>query len=221
MWGWGCFKDKEGKKFFNPEKSSTNPVKEIKNQRQFPIKISPLLNIVEISSGSSFCLARDSSGFVYSWGISECGEIGREAPTLKKKVKLPDGEDDMVYDLDNILKYHLTPGKMQKKLNKTPSTIPIDNVKSIGSGSYHSFAVVVGNTVFSCGLNNYAQLGLGDTETRYVIIYNHLTSSFIIVITQNHLCMLRLLTVSRSHGFIYIDVYQPCTAHHADNTWSK
>lgn len=180
VYGWGCFKDKEGKKWFTPEINSPNPLKEIKNQKNIPMKIPNLNYVVEITSGSSFCLARTSMGCAYSWGISECGELGRTAPPLKIKGINSDGEDDMVYDLNSILKFHLLPNKMHKITSNnnnnghtnsnSNSSIPIDNVKSIGSGSYHSFVITaVGNTVYSCGLNNYSQLGLGDLETRYLL----------------------------------------------------
>lgn len=50
----------------------------------------------------------------------------------------------------------------------------VSGVKSIGCGSYHSMIVVVGDLVYSCGLNNYGQLGLGDLKTR--LYYNEVTS---------------------------------------------
>lgn len=175
VWGWGCYKDKEGKKFFNPSPTAANPVKDIKKQQNDPIEIAGLPPIVEIACGSSFCLARCSAGRVYSWGLGECGELGRRVGPLKVKGLDENGDEDMVYDLPSILGQHLTPQPMRVSStggqNGTDPGAPIENVKTIGCGSYHSLAVTVGGKSFSCGLNNYGQLGLGaamdgDTESR-------------------------------------------------------
>lgn len=53
VWGWGCYKDKEGKKFFNPSPDAPNPMRDIKKQQNVPIKIMGLVNIVEIACGAS------------------------------------------------------------------------------------------------------------------------------------------------------------------------
>lgn len=53
VWGWGCYKDKEGKKFFNPSPDASNPLRDIKKQQNIPIKIKGLANIVEIACGAS------------------------------------------------------------------------------------------------------------------------------------------------------------------------
>lgn len=163
VWAWGCFKDREGKKFFNPPhpKDSTAPWKEIKQQQNEPVEIEELKNIVEVACGASFCLARSSSGFVYSWGLGESGELGRKVDNLK------DGEE---YDKRRIYEQHLKPGFMyidstRSSLGSTAGSKPAQNVKAIGCGAYHSMVVVVGDVVFTCGLNQYGQLGLGHNET--------------------------------------------------------
>jgi regulator of chromosome condensation len=182
-----------GKKWFHPKPDTPNPLKDIKKQQDVPMKIHPLNDITTIVCGSSFCLAKTSTGYVYSWGISECGEIGRYCPDLKILGKNEDGESDMIYDTNSILKYHLTPDFMRQIIDNSndissKSNIPtkdtvfnkytsnhlsdvkiIENVKTIGCGSYHSFVIVVGNQVYSCGLNNYAQLGFLDTDSRYLL----------------------------------------------------
>lgn len=174
VYGWGCYKDKEGKKFFNPAPSAPKPAKDIKKQQNEPIKIAGLQNIVEIACGSSFCLARSSDGRVYSWGLGECGELGRKVCPLKVKAIDENGEEDMVYDLPAILEQHLTPQLMRYSVtggrDASDHGLPIENVKFIGCGSYHSMVVTVGARAYSCGLNNYGQLGLtageDDTESR-------------------------------------------------------
>ena len=71
MWGWGCYKDKEGKKWFNPAPDAANPAKDIKKQQDVAIKLRGLENVVEVACGSSFNLAKCSDGAVYSWGLGK------------------------------------------------------------------------------------------------------------------------------------------------------
>lgn len=53
------------------------------------------------------------------------------------------------------------------KLNTDSTLKMVQDVKVIGCGAYHAMIVVMGDIVYSCGLNNYGQLGLGDTQLRY------------------------------------------------------
>jgi alpha-tubulin suppressor-like RCC1 family protein len=128
-----------------------------------------------INSFSSKALSSD--GKIYSWGIGECGELGRYAPPLKKESV--NGEEPQ-YDLPNIFNHHIKPGPMyydhpspnfitDSTVNHDKNLKMVQNVKVIGCGAYHSMMVVVGSgdQVFSCGLNNYGQLGLGDLKNRF------------------------------------------------------
>mgnify|MGYP003386351314 CR=1 FL=1 len=92
VYGWGCFRDKEGKKFFNPTPSPTpnnsnstveKDMNDVKKQQNSPILIQKLgtsaglSGIIEISCASSSCLARTEDGHVYSWGLGEQGQMSR------------------------------------------------------------------------------------------------------------------------------------------------
>ena len=165
VWGWGCYKDKEGKKFFNPDsESGLKPSKDIKKQQSTPLQISGLSNIIEVACGAAFGVARDDRGNVYSWGIGECGELGRDV----KPLKAGEGEDAN-YDLETICDQHVTPGPMYVKNHATNKNVALSGVKAIGCGAYHSLVLVVGGSVFSCGLNNYSQLGFGDLDNRSLL----------------------------------------------------
>lgn len=162
VWGWGCYKDKEGKKFFNPSASAKNQVGDIKKQQNDPMLIQGLANVVEVACGSAFNLALCDDGAVYSWGLGECGELGRQTSPLKKPTK---GEEEAEYDLDGMYAQHITPGRMFRVASSAGSApVPVDGVKAIGCGAYHSMVVCIGGAVLSCGLSNYAQLGLGTTD---------------------------------------------------------
>ncbi|KAJ1401107.1 regulator of chromosome condensation like protein putative [Ochromonadaceae sp. CCMP2298] len=165
VWGWGCYKDKEGKKWFNPSAGASNQAKDCKKQQDTAMKIQGISNVVEVACGSSFNLAKCADGVLYSWGLGECGELGRHAPPMKIKVS-----DDMEYDLASILRHHITPGRMYignltGGENRDALLTPVQDVKSFGCGAYHSMVAVVGDVVYSCGLNNYGQLGLGSADT--------------------------------------------------------
>jgi regulator of chromosome condensation len=167
VWAWGCYKDKEGKKWFNPLSNAPNPLKDIKKQQNSPMKIAGLKHIVELACGASFSLAKTSDGVMYSWGIGECGELGRKVSALK--VAMPDGEQD--YDLPSILRDHLTPAHMHFDTTGAGSSNPsiVGEVKSFGCGAYHSLVAIVGDRLFACGLNNYGQLGLGNTTSKELV----------------------------------------------------
>lgn len=158
VWGWGCYKDKEGKKWFHPSASASSALKDMKKQQNTPMRIEGLRQVVEVACGASFCLAQTASGAAYSWGIGECGELGRAAGPLK--VKGADGQED--YDLPAILREHLTPAQMVV----AGTSSGVQGVKALGCGAYHSLLALVGDAVYACGLNNYGQLGMGDTRNR-------------------------------------------------------
>lgn len=154
VWGWGSYKDKEGKHWFSPSATAANPSKDIKKKQDTPLKIGGLQNIVEVDCGASFSIALDAQGNVYSWGLGESGELGRDAPPMKVG-----SGDDIKYDLEAIYRHHMTPGPMMIKDSVTGALSAARNVKAIGSGAYHSMIATVGDEVFACGLNNYGQLG--------------------------------------------------------------
>lgn len=92
--------------------------------------------------------------------------------------------DDMEYDLPNILQYHITPGRMyidaaatssDGSTNRDAKLQKLDSVKSFGCGNYHTLVSVVGDTVYACGLNNYGQLGLSNAENGEGTVRAYLT----------------------------------------------
>jgi regulator of chromosome condensation len=156
-------------------KLAAKPEKDIKKQQNDPMRLEGLSNIVDIACGASFTLGKSADGKVYSWGIGECGELGRYAPPLK----FGEGEE-ATYDMPNILKHHITPGAMYLALpgdsprglsnNNDSSRKSLNNqVKAIGCGAYHAMVTTVGDHVYACGLNNYGQLGTGTTDNSFYL----------------------------------------------------
>lgn len=105
----------------------------------------------DISAGGSFAAVLLEDDSIVTFGPGECGELGRTVPKLDKK----------------------TPMEIVKSKFMTP--LPPLNFKqtvlSISCGGYHLLAVTRENglSVYSTGLNQYGQLGLGDIENRQVL----------------------------------------------------
>lgn len=59
--------------------------------------------------------------------------------------------------------FHLMPGKMFIDDNGLKKEAKY--AKTIGCGAYHTL-IGIGGSVYSCGLNNYGQLGHNDTTSR-------------------------------------------------------
>lgn len=53
-------------------------------------------------------------GDVWSWGIGETGELGRDVCSMKVP-PVPGSNDEPPYDFDGILRDHLTPGWMYRE----------------------------------------------------------------------------------------------------------
>ncbi|GMH67805.1 hypothetical protein TL16_g04773 [Triparma laevis f. inornata] len=153
---WGTYKDKEGKTF----RDATNPGglrgKNVKPEiTSVPTSEGKL---VELKCGASFNVGRTENGGVWTWGLGECGELGRKANDMKVG-----GE----YDLEGILRTQITP--------KAPLFASVSSkrfVRKIGAGAYHLLVITVegssgGGVLWTCGLNNYGQLGLGDINPRH------------------------------------------------------
>lgn len=150
VWGWGCYKDKEGQKWFHSASGA-----DINQQRNEPMRIQGIASrAVDVACGSSFCVASCEDGSLYSWGLGECGELSRGERPLKVAGK---------YDKEGIVSFHLTPGKMFIETDGIKKEAK--HAKTIGCGAYHTL-IGIGGSVYSCGLNNYGQLGHGDTSTK-------------------------------------------------------
>lgn len=107
-----------------------------KQVQEVPVLFQPLSKyvIADIAAGTDHCLALTRDGRVYVWGNGQQFQLGRR-----------------------IMERHLINGLR-------PETLNLKNIKLIGTGSYHSFAVNGDNDVFVWGLNNFQQCGLCDPE---------------------------------------------------------
>lgn len=102
------------------------------------------LRIKKIAAGANHVLALTEEGEVYAWGCGEQGQLGRRVLERHKKLALH-------------------PTRITPRRHRTHG-----GIISMICGSYHSFLLASDGTVFSVGLNNFGQLGLGDFEDRLI-----------------------------------------------------
>ncbi len=97
-----------------------------------------LNNIIQISSGGWGSLALDSNGNVWSWGSNSYGQLGINSTSNKS---------------------------LPQKVLGVNGTGYLENIVSVKSGYYSSFAVDSNGNVYSWGYNNNGQLGINNTTT--------------------------------------------------------
>ena len=175
VYEWGTMKDNEGRKFRNmPPADDPRPATGHKNMdnleeddspewyqpprgnQDWPAHVADMPGrATAVSAGNSFNAALMEDSTLVTWGIGTCGELARPVPKLTKKTP------NKV-----VLEDYLTPkpplwdGPQMKR-----------KVSAMSCGGFHLLVVVRGKgpSVYASGLNQYGQLGLGDTTQREVL----------------------------------------------------
>lgn len=98
--------------------------------QRIPTRIEELENIVSIVAGKDHILALDNKGIVYAWGNGQQYQLGRKIM-----------ERSLLSSLE-------------------PRSFGLKNIKFIGSGDFHSFAITTKGKVLAWGLNQYGQCGV-------------------------------------------------------------
>jgi alpha-tubulin suppressor-like RCC1 family protein len=102
-----------------------------------PKRVEDLANVTDIAAGGHHSMAVGEGGTVYTWGYNVQGQLGL---------------GDHGYGTQR----------------NVPTEVPgVNEVVAVAVGSLHSFALSRDGTVMACGMNDYGQLGLGDTDDRY------------------------------------------------------
>ncbi|KAL4959821.1 RCC1-like domain-containing protein [Aspergillus stella-maris] len=96
-----------------------------------PVLLAGLERVTQISAGAEHVLALTAGGAVFSWGSNEQSQLGRRRVTRNAPPDLAPAE----------------------------CAVPSDIV-SIGTGSYHSFAVTKTGAVYGWGSNNFGQTAI-------------------------------------------------------------
>ncbi|KAJ3096584.1 Regulator of chromosome condensation [Phlyctochytrium planicorne] len=106
-----------------------------------PFMIPELKRVIYLDAGANHIAAMTIDKKILTWGSGEQGQLGRRI--------LPRSEKES----------SLIPRLLYFKPRGLSS-----NFESVYCGGYHTFILHESGAVFSFGLNNYGQLGLGDTD---------------------------------------------------------
>ncbi|KAI8929480.1 regulator of chromosome condensation 1/beta-lactamase-inhibitor protein II [Entophlyctis helioformis] len=107
-----------------------------------PHLIPELKSVVQIAAGTNHLVAVGRDGKIYTWGVGEQGQLGRKVISR------------------HLVEASLTP----RPVNFRPPHRLSSRFTHVYCGGYHTFMVHETQALFSFGLNNYGQLGLGDAE---------------------------------------------------------
>ncbi|KAH6566114.1 hypothetical protein BASA50_006301 [Batrachochytrium salamandrivorans] len=113
----------------------------IKEQNR-PYLMPDLKGIVQISAGTNHLIAVSRDGKIYTWGVGEQGQLGRKVISR------------------HVVEASLTP----RPINFRPSGRLSSRFTRAYCGGYTTFLVHEKQILFSFGLNNHGQLGVGDTD---------------------------------------------------------
>ena len=140
VWGWGA----------NGSGQAGNG--EVGDNQLNPVQVIALTGYLEgitaIAVGTSYwlnqgghTLARKNDGTVWAWGYGLSGQLGDGAGISRSiPVQMADASDPTGY---------------------------LTGVTAVGAGDYHSIIVKSDGTVWTCGNNDYGQIGDGTNEERF------------------------------------------------------
>ena len=106
-----------------------------------PIQIGTSTNWARISAGTDHSMAIDSSNILYTWGNNTNGQLG-DGTNTASNVPIP-----ISFASDGTVSFYI----------------------AISAGQTHSLAIKSNNTLWSTGLNNQGQLGLGNLTNTNVM----------------------------------------------------
>jgi alpha-tubulin suppressor-like RCC1 family protein len=165
-----------------------------------PQPVTALSNIVDIESFGWHALALDDEGYVWTWGRNDWGQLGLNnttdktspvlIPTLShvKAIAVGGWHSAVLLSDGSVYAWgynaHGQAGNGSTNIRKKTPVQVIDssdnallNVKALFASSEHTFAVKSDGTVWSWGLNDYRQLGVGtlnsyNKATEVIALYN-------------------------------------------------
>lgn len=170
----GAYKDKEGKHWRDvsppgwplgprdakkEEERAGSAPKTPRGVQDYPAPVHLLgdVRVVAVACGDSFNAAITEDRDLLTWGMAECGELGRPTPDVKN--------NNGKYNMDVIQNILLKPSAPVWSVGSA------HKISRVGCGSFHLLVVTSMMRVATAGLNQYGQLGLGDTNKRDVLTY--------------------------------------------------
>ena len=142
VYSWGTFRDSQGVLGFSPSNTQ--------------LQVTPVLldtnhmRVVDIAAGANHlvAIAGEARDVLISWGSGEQGQLGRRIL--------------MRHKINGLRPVNVTP----KKRILSQYGLTTGSYSKIACGSYHSLAVTSSpssSSILAWGLNNYGQLGRGDS----------------------------------------------------------
>ena len=170
VWAWGY-------NYYGQLGDGTN------TNRDKPIQVEELSNIIAIAAGYYHSLAVKSDGTVWAWGRNDYGQLGNGSYVESNiPVKVNDLDDIIdvaggVFSSMALKSDGTVCGWGDNRFGQlgdgtyTNRTIPVlvselNNVSSIACGGYHSIALKDDNAIWAWGYNYYGQLGDGTTSNK-------------------------------------------------------
>ena len=152
--------------------------------RTMPTRVGVASDWVAVSCATFFSVALKSDGTLWAWGYNADGELGL-GDTWQREIPTPVGTDaDWV--AVSCGSFHMLAlksngslwswgmngyGELGRGYTSFPETTPqlvgrLTTWGSLGAAHFCSYALRTNGTLWSWGLNDYGQLGLGDTSLR-------------------------------------------------------
>ncbi|BDZ61095.1 hypothetical protein Lsed01_00395 [Demequina sediminis] len=143
-----------------------------------PAPLRTTSEIIEVSGGHSFALARCADGTVLAWGSNENGELGDGSRTSRSKPGRVDGLSDVVAVAAGVASgyalrgdgtvwawganngYQLGDGSQEGRLRPN-RIVALKDVVGIAAGEFTAYALKSDGTVWSWGANGAGECGNG------------------------------------------------------------
>lgn len=130
--------------------------------------------MIDIAAGANHVIALNSVGNIFSWGTGEQFQLGRRvSPRIPATALTPSGVNFLSRRAKKSSRESSPESRKAPKTNSTlspskavfnPTSLAENKFSDVYAGDHHSFAITTAGVVYAFGLNNYHQLGGGESE---------------------------------------------------------
>ena len=167
------------------------------SQKNVPVKVPGLTDVVAVAAGGWHSLALKSNGTVWAWGNNEFGSLGDGT--------LANSDVPKEVDIDSVVA--ISAGNSHSLAVKADGTVwswglntwgmlgdgtgydrrepvrvlGVNDAKTVVGGGHHSYALTHSGSVWTWGYNNYGEMGDGTGVWRYTPVKNEALTDVIAV----------------------------------------